>query len=119
MHSYSAGFLPAPRTIGFFCYEVVLITVKLYCSRLLDSELYSVPRLKEAVIMWQGEDDEAEGEEEDDDGWMVPHGYLSEGEGCEDDEEVKPLFLSKYVLFLSCPFLPTSFFCLYSFQQIF
>lgn len=41
------------------------------------------------VHLLQGEDEEADAEEEDDDGWMVPHGYLSEGEGCEDDEEVK------------------------------
>nr|KAG5706565.1 hypothetical protein BaRGS_028736 [Batillaria attramentaria] len=38
------------------------------------------------------EDEEAAdgGEDEEDDGWMVPHGYLSEDEGCEDDEEVTP-----------------------------
>ena len=29
-----------------------------------------------------GDDDD-----EEDDGFFVPHGYLSEGEGCEDDEE--------------------------------
>ena len=29
---------------------------------------------------------------DDDDGFFVPHGYLSEGEGCEDedDEEISP-----------------------------
>lgn len=37
------------------------------------------------------EEEEVEGgDEEEDDGWMVPHGYLSEDEGCDDDEEVTP-----------------------------
>ena len=35
----------------------------------------------------EGEEENEEEEEEDDDGFFVPHGYLSEGEGCEDDEE--------------------------------
>jgi chromatin assembly factor 1 subunit A len=39
--------------------------------------------------LFQGEEeDNNEEEEEEDAGWMVPHGYLSEGEGCEEDEEV-------------------------------
>lgn len=38
------------------------------------------------------EDEKEEGKEDDDndeeeDGFFVPHGYLSEGEGCEEDEE--------------------------------
>lgn len=33
-------------------------------------------------------EDKDEDEEEEEDGWMVPHGYLSEDEGCEQDEEV-------------------------------
>ncbi|XP_076465159.1 uncharacterized protein LOC143296970 isoform X2 [Babylonia areolata] len=38
-----------------------------------------------------GEEEEGEEEDEgDDDGWMVPHGYLSEDEGCQDDEDVTP-----------------------------
>ncbi|KAL8591250.1 hypothetical protein ACOMHN_017574 [Nucella lapillus] len=38
-----------------------------------------------------GEEEEGEEEEEnEDDGWMVPHGYLSEDEGCQDDEDVSP-----------------------------
>ena len=28
-------------------------------------------------------------EEEEADGWMVPHGYLSDDEGIKDDEEVR------------------------------
>ena len=41
-------------------------------------------------MFYQGEDDKEEkgGEEEDEDGWMVPHGYLSEDEGCNEDDEV-------------------------------
>ena len=42
----------------------------------------------------EGSDDEKEANgdadadpEEEDDGFFVPHGYLSEGEGCEDDED--------------------------------
>lgn len=39
--------------------------------------------------LFQGEEEENNEEEEEEDAdWMVPHGYLSEGEGCEDDEEV-------------------------------
>ncbi|KAK6188357.1 hypothetical protein SNE40_004544 [Patella caerulea] len=37
-----------------------------------------------------GDDKEKEDEEEGDDGWMVPHGYLSEDEGCDDDKEITP-----------------------------
>ncbi|KAK7115353.1 chromatin assembly factor 1 subunit A-like [Littorina saxatilis] len=39
-----------------------------------------------------GEEDEGEAEEDevDEDDWMVPHGYLSADEGCDDDEEVTP-----------------------------
>lgn len=41
------------------------------------------------LVHYKGEEEENnEDEEEEDAGWMVPHGYLSEGEGCEDDEEV-------------------------------
>ncbi|XP_060067247.1 chromatin assembly factor 1 subunit A-B-like [Ylistrum balloti] len=38
----------------------------------------------------EGEEEEegADGEEEDD--WMVPHGYLSDDEGCQADEDVSP-----------------------------
>lgn len=40
-------------------------------------------------ISTQGEEEKGEEvEEEEDDGWMVPHGYLSEGEGCSEDDEV-------------------------------
>ena len=40
-------------------------------------------------LLCQGEEEENnEDDEEEDAGWMVPHGYLSEGEGCEDDEDV-------------------------------
>jgi len=38
--------------------------------------------------MLQGEEDEENDGEQDDDadeGFFVPHGYLSEGEGCDDD----------------------------------
>ncbi|XP_071082873.1 chromatin assembly factor 1 subunit A-like [Haliotis cracherodii] len=35
-------------------------------------------------------EDKDEDEEEEEDGWMVPHGYLSEDEGCEQDEEITP-----------------------------
>lgn len=42
-----------------------------------------------SCALLQGEEEENnEDDEEEDAGWMVPHGYLSEGEGCEDDEEV-------------------------------
>jgi len=34
--------------------------------------------------------DEEEGEEDD---WMVPHGYLSDGEGIEDEDEVSQQFV--------------------------
>lgn len=41
------------------------------------------------LVHYKGEEEENnEDDEEEDAGWMVPHGYLSEGEGCEDDEEV-------------------------------
>ncbi|KAL3866367.1 hypothetical protein ACJMK2_043672 [Sinanodonta woodiana] len=45
----------------------------------------------ESVSSSEGEDEEEVGEEEDDDEdpFFVPHGYLSEGEGCS-DEEVPP-----------------------------
>ncbi|CAI9733757.1 Hypothetical predicted protein [Octopus vulgaris] len=40
------------------------------------------------------EKDDKEDDEDEEDGWMVPHGYLSEGEGCvEDDEQVTPEIL--------------------------
>ena len=36
----------------------------------------------------EGEDSDGEGgDEEDEDGFFVPHGYLSEGEGCESEED--------------------------------
>ena len=39
--------------------------------------------------MLQGEEDEENDGDQDDegDGFFVPHGYLSEGEGCDDDED--------------------------------
>ena len=37
----------------------------------------------------------------DDDGFFVPHGYLSEGEGCEDeDEDISPERLKGKTLFI-------------------
>lgn len=41
----------------------------------------------------QGEEEE-EGEGEEMDDWMVPHGYLSEDEGCQDDDEVYNQFIT-------------------------
>ncbi|GFO24527.1 chromatin assembly factor 1 subunit a, partial [Plakobranchus ocellatus] len=44
-------------------------------------------------VRGEGEEDKAEkGEEDEDDedGWMVPHGYLSEDEGCNEDDEITP-----------------------------
>lgn len=37
----------------------------------------------------QGEEDEENDGDQDEegDGFFVPHGYLSEGEGCDDDED--------------------------------
>jgi chromatin assembly factor 1 subunit A len=32
-------------------------------------------------------DEEKADDDEEDDGFFVPHGYLSEGEGCEDDDD--------------------------------
>jgi len=34
-----------------------------------------------------GDDADKDNDSEDEDGFFVPHGYLSEGEGCEDEEE--------------------------------
>lgn len=34
------------------------------------------------------EDDKADDEDPDADDWMVPHGYLSDGEGVDDEDEV-------------------------------
>ena len=48
-------------------------------------------------IYLQGDDEEAEGEgekdedEEEEDGFFVPHGYLSEDEGCDDNDDVSEL----------------------------
>lgn len=40
-------------------------------------------------VYYKGEEEENnEDDEEEDVGWMVFYGYLFEGEGCEDDEEV-------------------------------
>jgi len=41
------------------------------------------------VFLLQGEEEEENDGEQDDegDGFFVPHGYLSEGEGCDDDDE--------------------------------
>eukprot|EP00106_Octopus_bimaculoides_P016925 XP_014784367.1 PREDICTED: chromatin assembly factor 1 subunit A-like [Octopus bimaculoides] len=39
------------------------------------------------------EKDDKEDDEDEEDGWMVPHGYLSEGEGCVEDDEVTPEIL--------------------------
>ena len=33
------------------------------------------------------EEEEDKEDEDEDDGFYVPHGYLSEGEGCEDEED--------------------------------
>ncbi len=35
----------------------------------------------------EGEDAADKDNDEEEDGFFVPHGYLSDGEGCEDDEE--------------------------------
>lgn len=41
------------------------------------------------MIYLQDEDEkDEEGKEEEGDGWMVPHGYLSDDEGVDNDEEV-------------------------------
>ena len=45
-------------------------------------------RLSSSVRCAQGEDGaEDDNDSEDDDGYFVPHGYLSEDEGCEEDEK--------------------------------
>lgn len=41
-------------------------------------------------MLFQGEEEEEnDGEQDDegDEGFFVPHGYLSDGEGCDDDED--------------------------------
>lgn len=38
----------------------------------------------------KGEKGEEEENDEEEDGWMVPHGYLSEDEGCNEDDEITP-----------------------------
>ena len=50
----------------------------------------------------QGEEEKEgeEEEEEEEDGWMVPHGYLSEDEICEEDEEVSVRFVFLFYLFI-------------------
>ena len=42
------------------------------------------------MFMFKEEDEDKEKEEDDEecDDWMVPHGYLSDGEGIDDEEEV-------------------------------
>ncbi|KAH9524536.1 Chromatin assembly factor 1, subunit A [Bulinus truncatus] len=53
----------------------------------------------ESLSCSDGEEDKGEEvEEEEDDGWMVPHGYLSEGEGCSEDEEITPEKLKRQQL---------------------
>ncbi|KAK3097073.1 hypothetical protein FSP39_006117 [Pinctada imbricata] len=45
----------------------------------------------ESLSASEGEEEKDENsDDEEEDGWMVPHGYLSEGEGCDDDEEITP-----------------------------
>ncbi len=42
------------------------------------------------LVVFQKEDEEgeaADSDDEEDDGFFVPHGYLSDDEGCEEDEE--------------------------------
>ena len=41
----------------------------------------------ESVSDSGGEEDGEPEDEEDEDGFFVPHGYLSEGEGCEDEDD--------------------------------
>ena len=40
-------------------------------------------------VQGEKEEENVDGEDEEDEenDWMVPHGYLSEGEGCDDDDE--------------------------------
>ena len=47
-------------------------------------------------LSWQGEEDEEnDGEQEEEgDGFFVPHGYLSEGEGCDDDDDERKVILT-------------------------
>ena len=52
-----------------------------------------------------GGDDAADNDSEDEDGFFVPHGYLSEGEGCEDAEEDVSDDDGLYLL-ASCVFSP-------------
>jgi len=69
----------------------------------------------------QGEDEEEnDGEQEDEgDGFFVPHGYLSEGEGCDDDDDdgkVTDLvgfewFLATFVFTLWRPLLHYGYIC--------
>jgi len=46
----------------------------------------------ESLSNSEGEQEKGEEEvdEEDEEGWMVPHGYLSNDEGCNEDDEVSP-----------------------------
>ncbi|CAL1535850.1 unnamed protein product, partial [Lymnaea stagnalis] len=45
----------------------------------------------ESLSCSDGEEEKGEEVDEDeDDGWMVPHGYLSEDEGCNEDDEITP-----------------------------
>ncbi|XP_055868804.1 chromatin assembly factor 1 subunit A-like [Biomphalaria glabrata] len=53
----------------------------------------------ESLSCSDGEEEKGEEvEEEEDDGWMVPHGYLSEGEGCSEDDEITPEKLKRQQL---------------------
>lgn len=64
------------------------------------------------TVCQQGEDEtepDAEPEDDEDGSFMVPHGYLSEGEGCEDedDDRVRPDFVYYFLIkFLMCAVTP-------------
>ncbi|XP_064609248.1 chromatin assembly factor 1 subunit A-B-like [Liolophura sinensis] len=71
-------------------------------SGLLDYEVDSDDEWEEeepgeSLSASEGEEEKEENKEEDgeeeEDGWLVPHGYLSEDEGCVEDEEVTPEML--------------------------
>lgn len=50
------------------------------------------------------DDDEEEAAEpdEDSDGFFVPHGYLSEGEGCEDDDDDEKNPVIPHFVYIPC-----------------
>ena len=54
-----------------------------------------LPTIAKIPTMLQVEEED----DDDNDGFFVPHGHLSEGEGCEDDEEEVHLHLLKPVTF--------------------